>query len=597
VIETRTKRGRPPEAEDTLKRRGTFRKGRHAPKPPQGVVRVKRARQQVRDIERICREGIPGYDPWRDAKGFRFDPKRAADAVRWFNDRLAHVKGAKAREAFRLEKWQQAIIGNLYGWYENGVNHGLHVRRYRRALIYVPRKNGKTTLTAGVLLRGLFEDNEYGAEIYGAAYEFKQASLIFEHACGMIDLDPEFKDRCTVYGRTPTSQNRAVQLGPETGYSTYRVICGKPDQAHGFNTYMAVVDELHNQPDRQLVDALMTSTGAREQPLFVMITTADWMRDSICNEMFEYACKVRDGFEDARFLPVIYAADQDRDDWRDQDVWRRVNPNIGVSLSMDYLEQEFKRACEIPAYENTFKRLHLNMRTQSDVRWLSMDRWDECVDVSVDADALRGRRCYAGLDLSNTKDLTAFVLLFPGEGGTAAVLPFFWAPLEGARKRERIDKVPYTGWQKEGLIELTPGNVVDYRHVHRRIGEIAEHYEIIDIAVDPWNSQQLQQDLLADGFDVVPFRQGFVSMTDPTKKLEDMVLAKKIRHDGNRILRWCAANTVVDSDPAGNLKPTKKKSTDRIDGVVALIMAVGRMIAPKEAEYESVYKERGIVTI
>ena len=278
------------------------------------------------------------------------------------------------------------------------------------------------------------------------------------------------------------------------------------------------------------------------------------------------------------FLPVLFEAAKD-DDWHDPAVWERVNPNLGVSLSREYLERECKRAIESPAYQNTFRRLHLNVQTESATAWLDLARWDAC-QADFHPDDLEGRPCFAGLDLASTTDLTAFVLFFHNDGG--AVLPFFWAPREGARKREEKDRVPYSTWARDGHLTLTEGNVCDYAAVRQRIQELAEIFEIRGIAFDRWGATQLVTQLREDGHEVVAFGQGYASMSAPSKELEKLVLGGQLRHDGHPVLRWNVTNVVVETDAAGNVKPSKKKSTEKIDGIVALVMAVGLAAATEE---------------
>jgi phage terminase large subunit-like protein len=292
----------------------------------------------------------------------------------------------------------------------------------------------------------------------------------------------------------------------------------------------------------------------------------------VCNEKHAYATKVRDGvIEDPSFLPVIYEASPD-DDWTDPEVWARVNPNLGVSLQREYLERECRRAREQPAYQNTFRRLHLNVRTESDVVWIPIDRWDACL-ADFHPDDLEGKTCYAGLDLASTTDLCALVLYFPEDGH--AVLPFFWAPREGALRREKRDRVPYTQWARDGHLVLTEGDVADYEAIRLRLKELDKIFHIRQLGFDRWGATKLVNDLKDDGLDVVAFGQGYASMSAPSKELEKLVLGKALRHNGHPVLRWNASNVMVETDAAGNIKPSKRKSTDRIDGIVALVMAVG----------------------
>ena len=303
--------------------------------------------------------------------------------------------------------------------------------------------------------------------------------------------------------------------------------------------------------------------------------------------------------DDRVFLPVIYEATLD-DDWTDPEVWAKANPNLGVSVSMEYLERECRRARETPTYENTFKRLHLNMRTQQDVRWLSLEQWDACGGDSIgaggpiDEEELHGQECFVGLDLSTTTDVSALVMVFRDEDGVVTLVPRFRIPSDNAKKRENRDRVPYVTWARQGLIEMTPGNVVDYDVIRTRINELGEVFEIREIAIDPWNATQLSTQLQGDGFDVVTFGQGYKDMTAPTKEWEKLVVSRKLNHGGNPVLRWMAGNVAVEMDAAGNVKPSKKKSTERIDGIVAGIMALGRaMLQPEDTGM--IYDTRGPV--
>jgi len=520
---------------------------------------------------------IPEYDAIETAGSCLFDVKAAQDALDFFPDWLKHVKGDKAGTPFVLEPWEAAIVANLFGWKRPDGT-----RRYREALLYVPRKNGKTCFAAGLVVFTMNTDKEPGAELYSAAADRDQAGLVFDQVEGMVIQEPELRKRSTVYAKAITLKD---------GSATYKKISADANTKHGYNVHMAIIDELHAQPNRDLVDALLTATGARSQPLIIHVTTADFDRPSICNEKYDYATKVRDDLiEDEAFLPIIYEVTPE-DDWTNPKVWQKANPNIGVSFRRDYLEREFKRAQESPAYENTFKRLHLNLRTEQAVRWLSLEAWDKGALLD-DAD-FGLVKWYAGLDLASTTDLAAFVL-YSQEND--AVVPFFWVPEDSAEKRERRDRVPYMTWARQGLITMTPGNVIDFDRIREDIKGIGERFNIQEIAVDRWGSQQIQTQLQGDGFEMVPFGQGYASLSAPTKELEKLVVSGHLRHGGHDVLRWMASNVTVEMDAAENMKPSKKKSTEKIDGIVALIMAIGRAIALGEGA-GSVYEERGLVTV
>lgn len=523
---------------------------------------------------------LPGYDPFRAPGGAWFVAACADRACAFIEECVRHVEGALAGQTFRLEPWQKALVGNLFGWVREDA-HGRVVRRYRECFGYVPRKNGKTPLVAAIALYVFFADGEAGQQDYVAAADREQAGLLFRQAKGMVEQEPELASRCRIYGGNASAgQSRSIVR--EADGSFLRVVSADADTKHGGNSHLVVIDELHAQPSRDLVDVLTTSMASanRKQPLLICITTADYDRDSICNEKHAYASRVRDGLiDDPHFLPVVYEAGRD-EDWTDPKVWAKANPNLGVSVSLEYLDRECKRAKESPAYENTFRRLHLNQKTESASRWIALERWDACGGV-VAAESLLGRECFAGLDLASTTDLASLVLAFPDGAGGYDILPFFWCPEEAERKRERTNKARLGEWVRRGWIDATPGDVIDYDRIRARVNELATRYLIREIAIDRWNATHLATQLQGDGFQVVAFGQGYASMSAPTKELEKLVLAGKIRHGGHPVLRWNAGNVVVAQDAAGNLKPDKERSGEKIDGIVALVMALGRaMLAP-----------------
>lgn len=511
-----------------------------------------------------------------------FDERAAQAVVVFFEKVLRHTKGEWHGQPFRLMPWQREILRTLFGWKrEDGT------RRYRTAYIEVPRKNGKSSLAAGVALYLLFADGEPGAEIYSAAADRDQAAIVFETAKEMVEASPILLQHAEIYKRS---------IVVTSTHSVYRVLSAEAYTKHGINAHGIIFDELHAQPDRELWDVLTTSTGARRQPLTVAITTAGYDRESICWEIHEYARQVRDGIiQDDSFFPCIIAADPE-DDWLDPAVWARANPGLGVTVKMEYLEQEAQRARLMPAYQNTFRRLHLNQWVQQETRWLPLEAWDAC-DLPVDAKELEGKECYGGLDLASTIDVAAFVLVFPptSEGEPYRVLAFFWIPREHMIERSRKDRVPYDTWVRQGLITATEGDVIDYGRIVSDIDSLGERYHIREIAFDRWGAFQISQQLEAAGFTMVGFGQGFASMSAPTKELLRLVLDRKIAHGGHPVLRWMADNVVVRQDPAGNVKPDKQKSREKIDGIVALIMALDRAI--RHRGQKSVYEERGIIVL
>jgi phage terminase large subunit-like protein len=500
---------------------------------------------------------------------FHFDEKSADRAEGFFADMLTHVKGDFSGKAFKLEKWQRdEIVRPLFGWKQGArcpSKPCACTRRYRTAYIEVPRKNGKSTLCAGLALYLTFADKELGAEVYSAAADRDQAAIVHGVAKTMVDNCPDLAEISKTFMRSIVVE--------KTG-SFYKVLSADAPTKHGLNAHGIIFDELHAQPNRELWDVLTTSTGARRQPLVIAITTAGFDRNSICWELHEYALKVKDGIvADDSFLPVVYAASPD-DDFQDPKVWKKANPCLGVSVQPDYFRREAKKAAEMPAYENTFKRLHLNIWTQQDVRWMPMEKWDAC-NGEVDPDELLGAECYAGLDMASTTDIAALVLVFRRES-QFYWLPFFWIPELNAIQRERRDRVPYMTWIRQGLIEVTEGDSIDQDFIRKRINELGKKYHIREIAIDRWNTAQIKTQLMGDGFEVLDFGQGFASFNGPTKSLMTQVLGHKLNHGGNPVLRWMASNVSCKTDPAGNLKPDKSKSTEKIDGIVAGLMGTAR---------------------
>jgi len=525
---------------------------------------------------------IAGYDPAGTKGVSRFDPDAAQLAVGFFRDCLTHVKGEKAGHPFELDNWQEDIISTLFGWKRQDGT-----RRYRTAYIEIPRKNGKSTLCAAVALYMLYGRAvaEPGGEIYSAAAEREQASIVFDIAAQMVAAEPVLRECSQTFRKSIVK-----------GASSYKVLSADAFTKHGLNASTIIFDELHAQPNRDLWDVLATSTGARKQPLTIAITTAGYDRNSICYEVHDYASKVRDGIiEDETFLPVIYGADE-KDDFKDPATWKKANPGLGTSIRLDYLEIEAKKAAELPSYENTFRRLHLNQWTEQAVRWLPMDRWDEADPFA----AFGERAVYAGLDLASTTDIAALVMVAQDDDGGFDVMSRFWIPAENAHRRERKDRVPYEAWIREGLVTATPGDVISYDQIREDILELTKEVNIKQIAVDRWNATQIvtQLDGELPAGTMVMFGQGYRSMSAPSKQLEALVMSRKLHHNNNPVMRWMASNCAIQTDPAGNIKPTKdeKKSTGKIDGIVALVMGLARATADND-DGDSVYEDRGIIIL
>ena len=509
-----------------------------------------------------------------------------ADRAVAFINSLKHTKGVWYGKNFELLPWQDKIVRDIFGTLKpNGY------RQYNTAYVEIPKKQGKSELAAAIALYLTCGDGEYGAEVYGCAADRQQASIVFDVAVEMINQCPALKKRCKILA----SQKRIVYLPLK---SFYQVLSAESYTKHGLNVHGVIFDELHAQPNRALYDVMLTGSGdARKQPLYFLITTAGTDRNSICYEVHNKAKDIMKGKRhDPTFYPVIYGI-EDEDDWTDEKNWYKANPSLDITVDIDKIRAAFNNAKENPAEENLFRQLRLNQWVKQSIRWMPMDKWSLC-SYPVDKERLKGRICYGGLDLSSTTDITAFVLVFPpeDEDGKYEILPFFWLPEETLELRVRRDHVPYDTWKAKGLIMTTEGNVVHYGFIEKFIEELGTQYNIKEIAYDRWGAVQMVQNLEGMGFTIVPFGQGYKDMSPPTKELMKLVLEKRIAHGGNEVLEWMVDNIFIKTDPAGNIKPDKEKSTEKIDGAIAMIMALDRAIR-NNGQQESVYNERGIIIL
>ena len=520
------------------------------------------------------------------SKGSYYD-KEAADYAVNFIQCLSHTKGTWAGKPFELIQWQEQIVRDIFGILKpNGY------RQFNTAYIEIPKKQGKSELAAAVALLLTCGDGEERAEVYGCAADRQQASIVFEVAADMIRMCPALNKRCKILSAT----KRIIYLPTN---SFYQVLSAEAYSKHGFNIHGVVFDELHTQTNRKLFDVMTKGSGdARMQPLYFLITTAGTDTHSICYEVHQKAKDVLGGRKvDPTFYPVIYGADED-DDWTDPKVWKKANPSLGITVPIDKVKDACNSAKQNPGEENAFRQLRLNQWVKQSIRWMPMDKWDAC-SFPVSADNLEGRICYGGLDLSSTTDITAFVLVFPplDEDDKFQILSFFWIPEENLELRVRRDHVPYDVWKRQGYLKTTEGNVVHYGYIEKFIESLGERYHIREIAFDRWGAVQMVQNLEGMGFTVVPFGQGFKDMSPPTKELMKLTLEQRIAHGGQPVLRWMMDNIFIKTDPAGNIKPDKEKSTEKIDGVVATVMALDRAIRCGNDSSESVYDGRGILLL
>ncbi|MGN0262791.1 MAG: terminase large subunit [Oliverpabstia sp.] len=512
-----------------------------------------------------------------------YDKKKADRAVT-FIENLCHTKGKWAGTPFWLLPWQEQLIRDIFGIVKPDGN-----RQFRTAFVEICKKVGKSELAAAVALYLLYADNEPSAEVYGAAADRQQASIVFDVAKQMVEMSPALMKRSKLMAAT----KRIVNYG-NAGY--YQVLSAEVGGKHGFSVSGLVFDEIHTQPNRQLYDVLTKgSSDARQNPLHFIITTAGNDRHSIAFELHTKAVDILEGRRvDPTFYPVVYGL-KDDEDWEDEANWYKVNPSLGYTVDIERLRDAYREAKQNPADEITFKWLRMNMWVSSTTAWIP-DAIYMRGNEPIDMDALEGRDCYAGLDLSSTGDITALVLMFPPRDMDEKyiVLPFFWVPEDTIPRRVKANSVPYDVWEKQGHILATEGNVIHYDFIEKFIYDLAEKYHILEIAVDRWNATQMIQNLEGEGFTIVPFGQGFSSMSAPTKEFYRLLMEGQIIHGGHPVLRWMAGNVVIDTDPAGNIKVTKAKSKEKIDGIVAAIMALDRCIR-QEGQGGSVYDERGLL--
>lgn len=557
-------------------------------------TRVPRA-SRARD-ERIRRSKLP--DIWKidsrhgdieivAGKVYTFNAKEADRVCDFFALYLTHTKGEWDGQKFVLAPWQRLVLRRLFGWMrEDGT------RRYRTLFLFVPRKNGKSTLAAGIALYLTLADEEPGAEVYSAASDRDQAAIVFDQAKAMVENDQVLASQTQCYKKS---------IAQPESRSKYMVVSSDANKKHGYNSHGLIIDELHAHENRHLYDVLVSSMGARRQPMKVIMTTAGYDRQSVCFEQYLYARRVNANPElDATYLAVMFEVDAN-DDWNSEETWKKANPNLGISPSWDFIRSEYAEAKEIPGKENTFKRLYLNIWTEQASRWLPMDTWRRCVGPERGPAWVRsmaGKPLFVGIDLSSTTDLTAMVGVFPVAGGYFDVIARFWIPVKQVQVKEKVDGVPYSVWITQGFIETTEGGAVDQTAIEKAAIEWGEMYDVKELAVDRWEASRLISNLEQEGMKPFAHGMGYGSMSIPSKALETVLINEKIRHGGHPVLEWMAGNVAITTDPAGNIKPAKDKSTGRIDGVVALVMALGRaMLRPVDERLVYVKKERGLLSL
>ena len=534
------------------------------------------------------------------ARGLRFDCEAAAHAIEFFSF-LRLIEGENADRVFKLEPFQEFIVGSLFGW--KGPDG---YRRFRTAYVEIGKGNGKSPLAAGIGLYGLSCDKEQGAEVYAAAVTRDQAKIVFTDAEKMAKASPFLSAILTF---------NVSNLALLSANSYLRPVSSEARALDGKRVHMALIDEIHEHPNAMVVDKMRAGTKARRQSLIFEITNSGYDRNSVCWNHHEYSAKILQGvLENNSWFAYVCQLDpcekcaadgkdapnescEDCDDWRDESTWIKANPGLDVILPRKYLREQVEEALGMPSKQNIVRRLNFCQWTEQSVRWIPMADWDACPN-KIDLAALVGRPCFGGLDLSTKIDLAAWLKVFaPTDEDPCWVwLCRFFVPGDNVRDRERRDRVPYSSWIKSGYIEATEGNVVDYGVIEDRIAEDSKLFSIQEIGFDPWNATQISTNLTEKGFTMVETRQGTATMNEPSKEFEALVRSHRINHGGNPVLRWNASNVAVHRDRNDNLIPDKEKSTERIDGIVAGLIAMARAIRNRAPE-KSIYETRGILRI
>lgn len=532
-----------------------------------------------------------------DRGPYYFDAAAADLACEFFPSCLTHHKGQDwAGRPFELLPWQrELLVRPLIGWKRRSDGR----RRFRKVLLFVCKKQGKTELVAGLANYFLFVDGEPGAEIVVAAADRSQATTLFDETKEMVEDDEVLRAKADIFRRSIVYRDLR---------SVLQVISAEARTKHGPNLQVVIVDELHAQPDRLLVETLEKGVAARREPVILYLTTAGENIESICYEEYEYAKKLIAGIiTDDSYLPIVFEASPE-DDWRLPATWRKAAPSLGVTVSEEYYAGEVVKAQNEPRKLATFLRLHLNIWTAQHVIWIQDETWTACT-ATVPTENPTGEVATLGLDLSTKYDLTACVVTLrhedpdaaaeeeedgePTEGAESAplrlnfsvsVIPYFWLPEDTLEQRCRDDRIQYDVWRDLGLLRVTPGNAVDFDVILRDIlEEIVPTFHVREGGFDPWSATQMAIQLKAAGLPMFEVPQTYKHLNEPSKLLEAIVLSRRLRHDGHRVLRWCVSNTAVKQDANGNIRPVKVSRTQRADGTFALITSLARLMVQVEA--------------
>jgi phage terminase large subunit-like protein len=547
---------------------------------PQPSAATRRSRRKPDAWSAEAFNILPKYDAIATRGDSVWEPKAARHALSFIESVCRHTEGVWAGKPFALLPWQRALVGNLYGWLRPDGT-----RRYRQAHVLIPRKAGKTELAAALALYHLLADDEPTPEVVGIARDRSQAKLCLKRAMAMSEQHPAM--------RTMVEQYTGRLVAPQI-HGVYKVLSADAPSAHGLNVSACIADEIHAMENRrELWEAVMTSMGARSQPLMLSITTAGVLRESLEHDLFQYAIKVCERTVDnPAFLPCLYYADAD-DAWNEEATWRKANPSLGHTTTVDWYKSEAQRAHDQPSYESPFRTYYLCQHITAAERWLRMADWDKCKADTFSEEDLKKLPCFIGLDLAQTTDLSSICALWL-DGQRMLVRSWNFAPEEGAIQRSRRDGVPYLEWSRNGWLTLTDGDVTDYAFLRQRVLDLCKTYRVQTVAYDPYNAQNLANELEQKGINVVRCPQSFLQMSTPTRMLERAVVGATLAHEGNPVLTWAVSNTVLDRDASGNPRPSKRRSVERIDPVIACTVAIAASLH-SEAVKDNIYEKRGLI--
>jgi phage terminase large subunit-like protein len=528
---------------------------------------IKACQRQIDDLEKAKSKSYP----------YKFDRDNASRVCR-FIEMLPHIKGKWAKNGARIElqPWQIFILTTAFGW----IRKDTGLRRFKTAYLEMPRKNGKSSLSSGVGIYCCCADGEAGSETYSAATTRDQAKIVWQDAWNMVERSPGLKK---AFGVSTT----AHAISQISTASRFQALSAEGNSLDGLNIHCAIVDELHAHRTRKVFDVLETATGARTQPLLWLITTAGFDRSGICYEQRTYLTKILDAVvQDDTYFGVIYTID-DEDDWSNPKIWEKANPNFGVSVFPEDIERLCAKALKMPSAQNNFLTKRLSVWVNADTAFFNMAALAKCADPNLRPEDFSGERCWIGIDLASRRDMAPMIQLFRRDGHVYAFGHYYLPESE----MEESDNAQYSGWAKQGLITLTPGNIIDFGYIEDDLREISKEFQVVEVAYDPFQATQFATRMLAEGFPMVEMRAIVKTFSEPMKHLDGLIVDGKFHFNGDPILTWMFSNVVAHYDNKDNVYPKKERLENKIDGAIALIMALGRAMIGGD-EDDSVYNER-----